>query len=85
MLWGFVRDAIRDRLNAARRSRIDALIPKWDASYPRTLLLLCKTAYTALVAELHLHREIEPQFGKLLSCFFDEIQVVYVPWREEDI
>ena len=55
------------------------------ASRPRTLLLLCETAYTVLVAELHLRREIEPQLGKLLSRFFDEIQVVYAPWREEEL
>jgi hypothetical protein len=84
MLWGFVRDAIRERLNVARRSQLEALIPKWDEARPRTLLLVCNLTYTARAFELYLRREIEPQLGKLLSHFFDEVQVVYVPVREQE-
>jgi hypothetical protein len=31
---------------------------------------------------MQLRREIEPQIGKLLLCFFDGMQVVYAPMRE---
>ena len=58
MLWGFVRDEIKDRLNIARRQQLDALTPKWDATRPRTLLLLCHLTYTARAVELNLRREI---------------------------
>ena len=83
MLWSFTREAISDHLNLARRIQLDALRAKWDASRPRTLLLLCDTAWAARAAELNLRREIEPQVRKLLSCFFDEVQVVYAPGQEE--
>lgn len=83
MLWGFVRDAISDHLNVARRSQLEALTPKWDATRPRTLLLLCAMTYTARAAELSLRREIEPQIRNLLSDFFEEMQVVYAPGLEE--
>ena len=85
MLWGFVRDALSDHLNIARRGQLEALVPKWDAARPRTLLLLCNTTYGARAVELNLRREIEPHFGKLLSRFFDEFQVVYAPGQEEPV
>ena len=74
---------MRDRLNFARKTQLEALTPKWDMTRPRTLLVLCDTIYAAKVAELHLRREIEPQIGKLPSDFFDEIQVVYAPLERE--
>ena len=85
MLWGFVRDALSDHLNIARRGQLEALVPKWDAARPRTLLLLCNTTYGARAVELNLRREIEPHFGKLLSRFFDEFQVVYASGQEEPV
>ena len=39
MLWGFARDALRDQLNTARRSQLDALIPKWE--HPARVLCCC--------------------------------------------
>ena len=83
MLWGFVRDAISEHLNIARKSQLLALVPKWDEAHPRTLLLLSDTPYGASAAELNLRRELEPQIGKLLSQFFDDMQVVYAPGLEE--
>jgi hypothetical protein len=84
MLWGFVREAIRGGLNIARRQQLYALVPKWDATRPRRLLLLCDLTYTARAVQLNLRREIELQTNKLLSHFFDEMQVVYVPVREQE-
>ena len=72
-------------MNIARRTQLKALVPKWDATRPRTLLLLCKTTYGARAVELNLRREIEPQLGRLLSHFFDEMQVVYAPGQEESV
>ncbi len=83
VLWGFVREEIRGHLNIARRQHLDALVPKWDAARPRTLLLLCRLTYTARAVELSLRRELAPPFDKLLSRFFDEFQVVYAPGLEE--
>ena len=85
MLWGFVRDAISDHLSIARRGQLEALVSKWDAARPRTLLLLCNTTYGARAVELNLRREIEPLFGKLLSRFFDEFQVVFTSGQEEHL
>ena len=84
MLWGFVREAIRDHLNTARRSQLEVLVPKWDATRPRTLLLLCHTTHGARLAEQTLRREIEPQIGKLLPDYFNEMQVVYAPVRGQE-
>ncbi|HEU5369058.1 MAG TPA: hypothetical protein VFU69_11360 [Ktedonobacterales bacterium] len=83
MLWGFVREEMRGQLNTARQQHLDALTPKWDATRPRTLLLVCHLSYTARVVEWNLRREIQPQFDHLLSRFFDEFQVVYAPGQEE--
>ncbi len=85
MLWGFVREAISGSLNLVRRSQLEALVPKWNSTRPRTLLLLCDTAWATRAVELHLRREIEPQLGKLLSRFFDGIQVVYVFGQEDPV
>ncbi|HLW00042.1 MAG TPA: hypothetical protein VKT82_15340 [Ktedonobacterales bacterium] len=81
MLWGFVREEISGHLNVARRSQLEALTPKWDATRPRTLLLLSNTTWGAQGAYLNLRREIDTQIGILLSDFFDEMQVVYAPTR----
>ncbi len=79
MLWGFVREAMRPCLNLPRRQHLDALIPKWDATRPRTLLLLSKTIYTARFVEQALRVEFEQQIDKLLAHYFDEVQVAYAP------
>lgn len=83
MLWGFVCEALQPQMNLPLQRQLDALTPKWDATRPRTLLLLCSTAYAARAAELQLRRDIESQLSKLLSRFFNQLQVVYVPKPEE--
>jgi hypothetical protein len=79
MLWGFVCEALRPDLNLARRQHLDALIPKWDANRPRTLLLLSNTTYTARFVEQALRTELERQIEKLLAHYFDEFQIAYAP------
>lgn len=83
MLWGFVREALRPLLNLARRQHLDALTPKWDATRPRTLLLLSSTTYTARFVEQALRVELERQIEKLLAHYFDEFQIAYVPVSQD--
>lgn len=84
MLWGFVQQELRGQLNIPRRSQLEALTPKWDATRPRTLLLLSESAWGAQAAYLHLRRDIDAQIGKLLFHFFDEMQIVYALVREQE-
>ncbi len=82
MLWGFVREALRPCLNLSRRQHLDALIPKWDPTRPRTLFLLSNTTYTARFIEQVLRPELQQQIGKLLLHYFDEMQVAYAPAQQ---
>jgi hypothetical protein len=84
MLWGFVREELRGHLNTARRSQLEALTPRWDATRPRTLLLLSGSTWGAQATHLNLRRDIEAQIGKLLPDFFDKMQVVYAPVQEQE-
>jgi hypothetical protein len=79
MLWGFVRDALRPGLNTARRQHLDSLVPAWDPTNPRELLLLGSTSYTVRFINMALLREINELIAKLLSRFFDCARLVFVP------
>lgn len=83
MLWGFVRDALRPGLNTARRQHLDSLVPAWNPTSPRELLLLGSTSYTVRFTNMALLREINELIGKLLSRFFDRARIVFV--RQEVI
>jgi hypothetical protein len=69
MLWGFVHDALKNRLNIARRVQLEALTSTWDATRSRSLLLRCDILYEVKATKLNLRHEIEPQIDKLLSDF----------------
>ena len=83
MLWGFVRDALRPGLNTARRQHLDSLVPAWNATAPRELVLLGGTSYTVRFTNMALQREINELIGKLLNRFFDRARLVFV--RQEVI
>lgn len=83
MLWGFVRDALRPGLNTARRQHLDSLVPAWNPTAPRELVLLGSTSYTIRFANMAMQREINELIGKLLNRFFDHARLVFV--RQEVI
>src|ERR1051326_2520164 len=56
MLWGFVRDALRPGLNTARRQHLDSLVPTWNPTNPRELVLLGATSYTVRFTTMALLR-----------------------------
>jgi hypothetical protein len=78
MLWGFVRDALKPGLNTARRQHLDALVPAWNPTNPREMLLLGSTSYTIRFTNMALLREINELIGKLLSRFFERARLVLV-------
>src|SRR5690348_14719097 len=78
MLWGFVRDAMRPGLNTARRQYLDSLVPAWNPTNPRDLVLLASTSYTIRFANMAMKREINELIGKLLNRFFDRARLVFV-------